>query len=147
MPERRQWHGRNATPQPADNPGNGAFPMMAPVARGDRLRPHQRSGGLAGVIREVCVGSNVTLTASDGFKLGAYRAEPQGKPKGGLVVIQEIFGVNHHIKAVTDRQDFQLAAEMSAAKSLVASRKSTSIAPSRTREAGQSTTKLPRVVA
>jgi carboxymethylenebutenolidase len=49
------------------------------------------------------VGSNVTLTASDGFKLGAYRAEPQGKPKGGLVVIQEIFGVNHHIKAVCDR--------------------------------------------
>jgi carboxymethylenebutenolidase len=43
------------------------------------------------------------LTASDGFKLGAYRAEPQGKPKGGLVVIQEIFGVNHHIKAVCDR--------------------------------------------
>ena len=49
------------------------------------------------------MGSNVTLTASDGFKLGAYRAEPQGKPKGGLVVIQEIFGVNHHIKAVCDR--------------------------------------------
>jgi carboxymethylenebutenolidase len=43
------------------------------------------------------------LTASDGFKLGAYRAEPQGQPKGGLVVIQEIFGVNHHIKAVCDR--------------------------------------------
>ena len=49
------------------------------------------------------MGSNVTLTASDGFRLGAYRAEPQGKPKGGLVVIQEIFGVNHHIKAVCDR--------------------------------------------
>jgi carboxymethylenebutenolidase len=49
------------------------------------------------------VGSNVTLTSSDGFKLGAYRAEPQGKPKGGLVVIQEIFGVNHHIRAVCDR--------------------------------------------
>ena len=49
------------------------------------------------------MGSNVTLTASDGFKLGAYRAEPQGQPKGGLVVIQEIFGVNHHIRAVCDR--------------------------------------------
>ena len=49
------------------------------------------------------MGSNVTLTSSDGFKLGAYRAEPQGKPKGGLVVIQEIFGVNHHIRAVCDR--------------------------------------------
>jgi carboxymethylenebutenolidase len=47
--------------------------------------------------------THITLTASDGFKLGAYRAEPQGKPKGGLVVIQEIFGVNHHIRTVCDR--------------------------------------------
>jgi carboxymethylenebutenolidase len=49
------------------------------------------------------VGSTITLTASDGFKLGGYRADPQGKPKGGLVVIQEIFGVNHHIRNVCDR--------------------------------------------
>jgi carboxymethylenebutenolidase len=49
------------------------------------------------------LGTLITLTASDGFKLGAYRAEPQGKPKGGLVVIQEIFGVNHHIRSVCDR--------------------------------------------
>ena len=49
------------------------------------------------------MGSMTSLTASDGFKLGAYRADPQGKPKGGLVVIQEIFGVNHHIRAVCDR--------------------------------------------
>jgi carboxymethylenebutenolidase len=49
------------------------------------------------------LGTQITLTASDGFKLGGYRAEPQGKPKGGLVVIQEIFGVNHHIRAVCDR--------------------------------------------
>ena len=49
------------------------------------------------------MGTHITLTASDGFKLGGYRAEPQGKAKGGLVVIQEIFGVNHHIRAVCDR--------------------------------------------
>lgn len=49
------------------------------------------------------MGTHITLTASDGFKLGAYRADAQGKPKGGLVVIQEIFGVNHHIRAVCDR--------------------------------------------
>lgn len=46
--------------------------------------------------------SNVTLTADDGHKLQAYLAEPRGKPRGGLVVIQEIFGVNSHIRAVTD---------------------------------------------
>lgn len=49
------------------------------------------------------MGQDVTLTSSDGFKLGAYRAEPKGTPKGAVVVIQEIFGVNNHIKAVTDR--------------------------------------------
>ena len=49
------------------------------------------------------MGNHITLTAADGFKLGAYRADPTGTPKGGLVVIQEIFGVNHHIRAVCDR--------------------------------------------
>src|ERR1700749_299484 len=49
------------------------------------------------------MGTHLKLTASDGHTLGAYRADPQGKPRGGIVVIQEIFGVNHHIRAVTDR--------------------------------------------
>ena len=48
------------------------------------------------------MGQMLTLTAEDGFQLAAYRATPQGKPRGGLVVIQEIFGVNSHIKQVTD---------------------------------------------
>ena len=49
------------------------------------------------------MGKDITLTASDGFKLGAYRADPAGSPKGAIVVIQEIFGVNHHIRSVCDR--------------------------------------------
>lgn len=49
------------------------------------------------------MGHTVELKAADGFKLSGYRAEPAGRPKGGLVVLQEIFGVNHHIRAVTDR--------------------------------------------
>jgi carboxymethylenebutenolidase len=49
------------------------------------------------------VGKDITLTASDKFQLGAYRADPAGTPKGGVVVIQEIFGVNHHIRTVCDR--------------------------------------------
>ena len=48
------------------------------------------------------MGETLTLTAEDGFKLSAYRATPSGTPRGGLVVIQEIFGVNHHIRNVTD---------------------------------------------
>ncbi len=49
------------------------------------------------------MGQPLTLVAADGHKLGAYRADPAGKPKGAVVVIQEIFGVNHHIRAVCDR--------------------------------------------
>jgi carboxymethylenebutenolidase len=49
------------------------------------------------------VGQDVTLTASDQFELGAYRTTPTGTPKGAVVVIQEIFGVNHHIRNVCDR--------------------------------------------
>ena len=49
------------------------------------------------------MGKSITLTASDGFTPGAYRADPAGAPKGGVVVIQEIFGVNHHIRAICDR--------------------------------------------
>jgi carboxymethylenebutenolidase len=48
------------------------------------------------------MGSTIKLTASDGKTLSAYVAEPSGKPKGGIVVIQEIFGVNRHIRNVTD---------------------------------------------
>ncbi|MGR8946949.1 MAG: dienelactone hydrolase family protein [Gammaproteobacteria bacterium] len=43
-----------------------------------------------------------TIKAADGHELGAYSAAPSGKPKGGIVVIQEIFGVNSHIRSVVD---------------------------------------------
>ena len=48
------------------------------------------------------MGSTITTTAADGHTLDAYRADPEGKPKGAIVVIQEIFGVNAHMRAVTD---------------------------------------------
>ena len=48
------------------------------------------------------MGSMIELKAADGHKLAAYRAEPAGKARGGVVVIQEIFGVNSHIKSVAD---------------------------------------------
>jgi carboxymethylenebutenolidase len=48
------------------------------------------------------VGENIRLRAMDGFELSAYVATPSGAPKGGLVVIQEIFGVNGHIRRVAD---------------------------------------------
>jgi len=48
------------------------------------------------------MGKFIELTASDGHELAAWLAEPQGKARGGVVVIPEIFGVNSHIQAVTD---------------------------------------------
>ena len=45
----------------------------------------------------------ITLTAADGHELAAYLAEPAKSPTAGIVVIQEIFGVNTHISEDTDR--------------------------------------------
>ncbi len=44
----------------------------------------------------------IDLKAADGFTFPAYVAQPAGKPRGGVVVLQEIFGVNAHIRAVAD---------------------------------------------
>jgi carboxymethylenebutenolidase len=49
------------------------------------------------------VGHDIKLTAADDFQLGGYRADPATAPRAAVVVIQEIFGVNHHIRAVCDR--------------------------------------------
>ncbi|MBV8964023.1 MAG: dienelactone hydrolase family protein [Hyphomicrobiales bacterium] len=49
------------------------------------------------------MGETLKLTAKDGVTISAYKATPQGKPKGAMVVVQEIFGVNPHIRNVTDR--------------------------------------------
>ncbi len=48
------------------------------------------------------MGQMTELTAADGHTLGAYVAAPEGTPKGAVVVIQEIFGVNIHIREVVD---------------------------------------------
>lgn len=48
------------------------------------------------------MGDFTRLMAADGHELGAYRAHPPGAARGAIVVIQEIFGVNEHIRRVTD---------------------------------------------
>jgi len=42
------------------------------------------------------------LTAADGHVFAAYESRPDQPPRGGLIVIQEVFGVNRHIRAVAD---------------------------------------------
>ena len=46
--------------------------------------------------------TKIMLTASDGFEFAAHEAKAPDKPRGGLVVLQEIFGVNPHIRKVAD---------------------------------------------
>jgi carboxymethylenebutenolidase len=48
------------------------------------------------------MGNFIDLKAADGFVFPAYVAQPAGAPKGGIVVVQEIFGVNSHIRSVAD---------------------------------------------
>jgi carboxymethylenebutenolidase len=45
---------------------------------------------------------SITLKAADGHQLSAFVARPEGEPIAGLVVVQEIFGVNAHIRSVAD---------------------------------------------
>ncbi|MBN9309109.1 MAG: dienelactone hydrolase family protein [Devosia sp.] len=49
------------------------------------------------------MGERFKLTASDGFVFGAYRARPEGKVRGGVVLIQEVWGLNNWIRSVADR--------------------------------------------
>lgn len=49
------------------------------------------------------MGRTTRLRAADGHELDAYVAEPPGPPRGGVVVVQEIFGVTGHIQRVTDQ--------------------------------------------
>ena len=44
----------------------------------------------------------IKLTAGDGHKLSAYRAEPDGPPKGAVVVVQDCFGINPHLRKLAD---------------------------------------------
>ncbi|RCS29954.1 dienelactone hydrolase family protein [Rhodanobacter denitrificans] len=48
------------------------------------------------------MGQHINIPTSRTQCIGGYLAQPQGKPKGGIVVIQEIFGVTAHIRRVAD---------------------------------------------
>jgi carboxymethylenebutenolidase len=51
--------------------------------------------------------STIKLEGSDGHELDAYVAEAKGKAKGGVVIVQEIFGVTGHIRRVADQYAVQ----------------------------------------
>ncbi|MEW9572295.1 dienelactone hydrolase family protein [Rhodanobacter sp. Si-c] len=49
------------------------------------------------------MGKHIEITASDGHRLSAYVAEPTGTTIGAMVMVQEFFGVNPHIRAMADQ--------------------------------------------
>ena len=49
------------------------------------------------------MGEIINATASDGHEFDIYLAQAKGSPRGGIVLIQEIFGVNNHIKNVAEK--------------------------------------------
>lgn len=49
------------------------------------------------------MGERMQIKASDGFTLNAYRAIPMGRPKGGVVVLQEVWGLNNWVRSEVDR--------------------------------------------
>jgi carboxymethylenebutenolidase len=58
--------------------------------------------GIAAKKQGGTMGEIIQLTVADGHEFDAYQAEPEGNAKGAIVVIQEIFGVNGHIRDVAD---------------------------------------------
>lgn len=49
------------------------------------------------------MGDYIKLTAQDGHTFSAYRAAPSGDPVGGVVIVQEIFGLTAHMCRVVDQ--------------------------------------------
>src|SRR5262249_51967739 len=56
----------------------------------------------SGQRKEGQMGQTIELAAKDGHRFAVYRADPPGPVRGALVVVQEIFGVNEHMRRVTD---------------------------------------------
>ena len=75
--------------------------------------------------------TTLQLRASDGHVFPAYLVKPEGKARGAIVVIQEIFGVNSHIRRVTEQYAAQgfLAGLRSATDYLTANPPRVSTAP------------------
>lgn len=48
-------------------------------------------------------GEMIRVKSRDGFEFDAYRVKPQGPRKGGVIVIQEVFGLSDHVKEMTER--------------------------------------------
>jgi carboxymethylenebutenolidase len=67
-----------------------------------KLHDPPRAAARRVITKEISMGQFIDLQSADGFTFPAYVAQPAGKPKGAIVVVPEIFGVNSHIRSVAD---------------------------------------------
>lgn len=49
------------------------------------------------------MGEMIKIAGADGFQFGAYHARPKGERRGGVIVLQEIFGIDEHVRRDVDR--------------------------------------------
>jgi hypothetical protein len=81
---------------------------VAPSLHDAGVLAANRQGDFSSFLQaEKIEGVMTELTAGDGQKLSASRVDPREAPKGAVVVVQEVFGINPHIRKMAD----QFAAE------------------------------------
>jgi carboxymethylenebutenolidase len=73
--------------------------FSSPALPDIRMGGHQKYA-IGDIMTEDVTESTFVLNAADGFKLEAFRAAPSGQARGGLVILQEIFGVTDQLKDV-----------------------------------------------
>src|SRR5450432_996303 len=80
------------------------LPLTAPAFSVRSIRKWCATGQISRPIQDACepMSEFITIMARDGHEFQAWLAAPAGQPRGAVVVVQEIFGVNSHIRAVAD---------------------------------------------
>ena len=51
--------------------------------------------------------NNITLTAEDGHELDAWQSDPADTTKGGIIILQAIYGLTSHLGDVCDRPTYE----------------------------------------
>jgi carboxymethylenebutenolidase len=81
---------------------DGIPPQHACVSIGGPIFLFLRQDAKKRSQKEIEMGQMIRMTMSDGAEIAVYHAEPEGARRGGLVLIQEIFGVTDHIRDLCD---------------------------------------------
>jgi dienelactone hydrolase len=75
---------------------------MPGIVRQAWRRMIAENDGFYNLLRNSTMGQITTVVSADASVVDVYLAMPAGRPRGAVVVVQEIFGVNSHIRSVAD---------------------------------------------